>query len=90
MFDIRTYIHMAKIISFQDWDEDPGNPLITHLFYVPSPSCDGDNSSTYDVGASLVSQSASQPRQHMHSRMKRGTAFIFNFEFECKIKCLGC
>jgi hypothetical protein len=38
----------------------------------------------YDAGASLhVSQPASQPRQRMHSRMKRGATFIFNFEFEC-------
>jgi hypothetical protein len=38
----------------------------------------------YDVGEYLhVIQPASHSLQRMHSRMKRGATFIFNFEFEC-------
>jgi hypothetical protein len=38
----------------------------------------------YDAGASLhVSQPASQPRQRVHSRLKRGATLVFNFEIEC-------
>jgi hypothetical protein len=46
MFDINTSIHMARIVPFWDRDEDPGNPLGTHLCYVPHPGCDGDYLST--------------------------------------------
>jgi hypothetical protein len=40
----------------------------------------------YDAGASLhVSQPASQPRQRMHSKLKRGATLVFHFEFECNL-----
>jgi hypothetical protein len=35
MFDINTSIHMARIVPFWDWDEDPGNaPSVTCLTQV--------------------------------------------------------
>jgi hypothetical protein len=44
------------------------------------------NQTLDDAGASLhVSQPASQPRQRVHSKLKRGATLIFNFEFECNL-----
>jgi hypothetical protein len=40
----------------------------------------------YDSRASLhIIQPASQPCQHMHSRLKRGATLIFSFVIECKL-----
>jgi hypothetical protein len=43
-----------------------------------------------DAGASLhVSQPASQPRQRVHSKLKRGVALIFNLKLNV-INVVGC
>jgi hypothetical protein len=41
MFDIKSSIHMDRIILFWDQDEDPG--LSTHLCSMLFPGCDGDH-----------------------------------------------
>ena len=40
MFDFKTSFHMARIVSFRDWNED-AKWLGNHLLNCLSSSCDG-------------------------------------------------
>jgi len=42
MFDIRTFIHMVRIVPVWDHDEYPGKFLGSYQCYVPNLGCNGE------------------------------------------------